>query len=271
MRARVLLGVILLAVGVAVPLLAIAVWGSPWGYRGAPAVLTEVTGDVEISRGSASAAQGGTGALAAAPGMKLQAGDVLRVARFSEAKLRSPATAVTLKDGARLVVGDRLSLGRGTIEVTVAAGQRAAQIDVEGAAPGRPDAQISVQPGRTLVTADGRGTCVVVVLEGSAQATSATGGESAEPGQALLLERGQPPKVQPSSGKIELAAACESAPVKQILGSAAPATQVYLNGRMDYAGADGRFVMPWPTGAVEGILFARDPVGNTDRKLVVCP
>jgi hypothetical protein len=258
-------GIVLLVVGVVAVLGALAVYGAPWGFRGAPAILVEAIGDVEITAGRAPQST-----LAATPGLRLQIGDVVRVGRFSEARLRFPTADVALKDGARALLADgRVVLGRGVAEIVVQPGARAAQIDVEGPAPETPDARITVQPGRAVVSCDGKGTCAVVVQEGSAQASGPLGGESAEPAQALVLQRGAAPVVQPAPTKVALTAECRST-TKSVVGTAALGTQVYLNGKMDYADAAGRFSLPWPPGATEAILFARDAAGNVDRKLVVC-
>jgi hypothetical protein len=270
-RVRIILGALLLVAGIAVPVVAVAMHGVPWGFRGAPAVVLEATGDVEVTPGPARVvAPGAPATLAATPGMRLLAGDGVRVGRFSEARLRFAGADVALKDGARATLGDQhLTVGRGLVEIVVKEGTRGERIDVEGVEPGKPDAQVTVQPGRALISCDGKGTCIVVVKEGSAQATTAVGGESAEPAQSLLLARGSLPVVKPAPTKVELTAECH-AQTKAVVGTAAAATQVFLDGKMDYADGAGKFSLPWPPGASLAILFARDPAGNVDRKLVVC-
>lgn len=264
-------GIVLLVVGLVLAVGAAVVFGAPWGFRGAPAVLLEATGDVEITAGpTRSGGREEQGTVAATPGLRMHVGDVVRVGRFSEARLRFPTADVALKDGARAHLADgRIVLGRGVAEIVVKEGARATLVDVEGPVPETPDGQVSVQPGRAIVSCDGKGTCAVVVKEGSAQATSALGGESAERAQILVLQRGAAPAVKPAPTKVEVAAECASA-TKSVVGTAALATQVWLNGKMDYADASGKFSLPWPPGASEAILFAKDAAGNVDRKLVVC-
>ena len=270
MKVRVLLSVALLIIGIGLPIAALGTKGPPWGFRGHRAVLLDASGDVEIKASDMRAQREGLddASLHETPGLRLDDGDVIRVGRFSEARVRMPNVDIELHDGSRATIGDgRLVFGRGLGRVRVAPGARPLKVEV-----GDAGALVTIQPGITTIAADAKGTFIAYVEQGSAQLSSPKAGDiSAQESSMLYLTRDGRADEIPAPTSLSFGAVCESTRASRVTGSAPRTTQIYAFGQLVYPEVDGTFVIETPSLVSEVFVFARDPAGNTATKVLACP
>lgn len=253
---RLLLAVVLVAVGVAVPSYALYHRGVPWSYQDRAGVLISRVGAVELYARTDEAVSG----TALQPGRWIAAGDELRVASFSRAVVRTPVAEYELVDGARgeFLEGGHLSLGRGLCFVTVAPD---AVVSLRGSG-----AEVELQRGHYRVTANGDGLIAVLVAEGAAN----SGGAQATPGSVLMLSRGKDPQVKPKTTRIALKASVDLGR-GAVAGTTSRGAQVYIDGKLLHADETGAFSAPLPPGDEPIVVFARDVGGEVERVSVVRP
>jgi hypothetical protein len=267
-KARVAAIVVLLVVAIALPIVAIAKKGPPWGYRGHAAVLVEVTGAVELDPSEARRAKMGDGAWKPEVGLFLDKGDGIRVGRYSEARLRMPAGDVALGDDARIVVdeggatGIELRLLRGFIEVTLPQGITPFEVH-------RPthDGKITLRPGQAggsfRIVSDGK-EVRAWVRSGSAEAVVA-GDANAETGKILVVNTTRVPTVIDGSG-FAPTATCDNT---KLVVTAPNTTQVFALKELKYpAGGSVSFDLPTARPAVP--VYARDVTGAHWDTTVPC-
>jgi hypothetical protein len=268
-KVRVLLSVALFIIGIGLPIAALSTKGPPWGFRGHRCVLLDATGDVEVKASDMRAQREGLeeAALKETPGLRLDDGDVVRVGRFSEARLRMPNADIELHDGSRVTIGDgRLIFGRGLGRVRVTPGARPLKIEIDGT-----DATVTVQPGVTTIASDAKGTFIAYVEQGSAQLSSSKAGDiSAQESSMLHLTKDGRAEEVPAPTTLSFQATCDGARQSRVKGTAPRATQLFAFGQLVYPDTDGSFAIETPGLVTEAFVFARDPAGNTATKVLAC-
>ena len=255
-RLVLVLGVLLLGAGIALPLVAVSQRGAPWGFRGHRAVFIEGAGDVQVNdaEGNRKDARAGTW---------IEVGDELRAGRFSIARVKLPEGTLAVADSGVARITDKgVLFSSGAAEVTVPTGPGNLVVEVEGfeqaltIRPAGSDAQVRV-------VADGKGVAFAHVRAGSLDA----GGVNAETGQVLALRRGQAPKAAPAPSAVEFTATCDGTKV-QVTASAG--AQVFVPGFVRVS--DGSALeLDAPAGASRVVVSARDVAGNVSPpQEVVC-
>lgn len=275
MKARIAAAVVLLVLAIALPLVAVSSRGAPWGYRGHQAVLLEATGTVETAVSEARRAREGrdNAAVPPVPGLFLDAGDEIRVGRYSEARLRLPAGEVTIRDGARVVLGagtpaqPALVVARGLVEVSTPPDAPTAppfEVAVDGL-----DASLVLRSGGTgsgtmRLVVDGHG-ARAQVLQGSVEGRATGGDAHAEAGKALVVGADKKPRVEDAPAALPMQATCTGT---KLVVDVADGTQVFAGGAIHYpqAGRIEAVVAARPEVAV----FARDVAGNVAFANVPC-
>jgi hypothetical protein len=267
MKARFAVASLLLVLGVALSIVAIATKGAPWGFRGHQAVVVEAVGDVEIMASDARASRrGGEERLLAAPGTWLDTGDELRVGRYGDVRLRLPGVRIAARNGAALrITQDAATLLRGLIDV---------ELDADDPPPGgsftlSADAQdapivLDGKGGSFTVISDGVGDVTVFVRTGSATVTTSAGPVAADAGELLALDPTGKARELPPPKALPIAASCSDGRVRISLGSsAAPAvgTQVFA-GRSLVLPSSNRIDIEAPPAVSEVVVMARDVAGN---------
>ncbi len=267
-KARLAAIVVLLVVAIALPIVAVVKKGAPWGYRGHAAVLTQVTGAVELDPSESKRAQLGDKAIKPEEGLFLDVGDGVRVGRYSEARLRLPAGDVVLGDDARIVIdqggttGIELRLLRGFIEVHLPHGITPFEV----ALPTH-DGKITLRPGQGggsfRLVSDGKAEVRAWVRSGSAEAVVA-GDANAETNKILVVDGGRVPRVMDAA--FAPVATCDN---QHLLVTAPNTTQVFALKELRYP-VDGTasFDLPAPRPAVP--VYARDVTGASWNMTVPC-
>lgn len=259
-KARVVAIVLLLVVAIALPIVSIAKNGPPWGYRGHAAVLTELTGAVQLDLSEAKSAKLGDAGRKPEPGMFLDVGDGLRVGRYSEARLRLPAGDVVLGDDAHIIVdeggasGIEVRLLRGFIEVHLPQGITPFEV----ALPTH-DGKIVLRPGQGggsfRLVSDGKAEVRAWVRSGSAEAVVA-GDANAETGKILVVDAGRVPRVMDAAAFAPVAS-CDN---QKLTVTAPNTTQVFALKELRYAvGGQATFNLTGPRPAIP--VYARDVTG----------
>jgi hypothetical protein len=272
MKLRLVVAVLLLFVAVGLPVAAVSNNGRPWGFRGHAAVIVDVTGDVQATASEARRDRSGVvdDKLAVTANLHLDAGDELRVARLSQARLRFPHADVVVGDGARVVVADHgLGLGRGFVTVRLTPGVAARftlrlddrrTVTVRG---GSAAAEASF-------VADGRGAVRALVRDGSLEVTGGPDPLLVESNRLLVVD-GSGATVAERPTALGLTATCSAGRVTVV---APPATQLFALGNLAYpealAGAATGSTGIEAGGARTVAVFGRDVAGNVARITVDC-
>lgn len=257
---RVLLSVVLLAVGLGLPAWAIKTRGAPWSFQERDAVVLSSAGNVEIYGGPAR--EGGSGSVDVKPGVALYGGDEVRVGALSRVVVRTPRTELELADGARAIFGEggQLTLARGLVLVELAEGEPLV-VDIEGGL-----GSVELAPGAYRLLANGQGRCFVLVERGVAKAGAAW----ADGGRLLALEKEAAPRsfARPDAVPLDAALDVANGVVK---GTTASGAQLYVNGKLVHARDDGSFSEALPPGDADVVLYARDAAGNVERRVLRRP
>ena len=270
MKLRLVAALLLLLVAVGLPLAAMSNDGPPWGFRGHEAVLLEATGTVEATASEARRQKNNSidDKLEVKANLRLDDGDEIRIARFSQARLRFPAADIVIGDGARAVVGDdAITLVRGVVEIELHAdaSQFTVNLDAGGALT------VRGANAHVVVLADGKGGCQAFVRDGSVEAKTSKGSRLLEPGK-LLVVRGDEAQVVEQPSAVELTATCSAAKLNVV----APAhTQIFAAGALSYpdvaAGADtGSAVLDIEPGTAEVFVVGRNVFGHVGQARAVC-
>lgn len=269
MRARLAATIFLLVIAVALPVVAMLKKGPPWGYRGHAAVILEVTNDVELSASDAKRlALGGVDmVMTPTPGTFLDAGDEVRVGRYSEARLRLPEGEVVLGDDARVRVGvHRLEVLRGLVDVVLPRGTSPFEIALPSH-DGKLMLRAGDQGGSFRIVSDGKSEVRAFVRTGSAEAVAA-GDAHAESGQILILAHGRVPRAEPglAAALFTPVATCDN---KQLSVEVPGASQVIALRQLRYPdNGSAVFALKELTPAVP--VLARDVTGRVWRVSVPC-
>jgi hypothetical protein len=250
LKLRLALSAALLAIGFGLPVWALEHNGPPWSFQDRAGVLLSTTGNIE-AYGS------GGGALVVTPGLWLKTSDEVRVGALSAAVVRTPAADLELADGARVIFGpEGASLARGLLRLQVPEGNEL-RVFAEGLGEA-----VALGAGRYRLTADGKGRLYAFVEQGRATSSA---GLAAKAGELVLLAKGAAASVSAAAEGLVLEATVAGEVLK---GTAAPGAQLYVNGRLLHLGAEGSFSEALPPGEGSVVLFARDPTGNTARKVL---
>lgn len=268
-KARVTAIVVLLVVAIALPIVAVVQRGPPWGYRGHPAVLVELTGTVELYPSEEKLARLGDGAIKPKAGMFLDAGDKLLVGRYSEARVRMPTGDVVLGDDAHVIIdpggstGTELRLLRGLVQVMLPQGITPFEI----ALPAH-DGKITLRPGQGggsfRLVSDGKAEVRAYVRSGSAEAQVA-GDANAETNKILVVDGGRVPRVMDVPALAPIAT-CDNTKLTLAVPNA---TQVFALKELRYPiGGSVSFDLPAARPSVT--VYARDVTGAFWNGTVPC-
>lgn len=280
-KLRLVASLVLLLIAIGLPVAAISTNGPPWGFRGHQAVVLEVAGTVEAAASEARRQKEARvdDKLEVAPNLHLDAGDEVRVARLSQARLRFENAEVTIGDGARVVIGSgRIQLARGLL--TVKTQTLGGPLGGDGA---RKPFEVALDSGTLVVVragaqeavatilADGKGGARAFVVDGSLEARSTSGETLSEPGRLLVVE-GDKSRVIDRPTALAITASCANGKLNIV---APPQVQVFGGGALTYPdttpGAEtGSAIVDVDPGTAEVALFARDVVGNVARVVGNC-
>jgi hypothetical protein len=207
--------------------------------------------------------------LVVAPNLHLDAGDELRAARLSRARLRFPAAVVEVGDAARVVIDERgLRLLRGLVTVApVAEATQPFPVGLDGGAV------VVVRGGgaRATLLADGKGGVRAVVDGGSLELRSGDHATLVEPGRLLVVDGGLG-SLADRPTQLSLSATCAAGRVNVV----APAlTQLFVAGSLAYpdsvpGAATGSVSIDAVSVAGDVPVFGRDVAGNVARIVASC-
>jgi hypothetical protein len=256
-KIRIAAAVLLLVVGIALPIAAVAKRGPPWGFRGHAAVLLSSAGKVEVMRGEDKAVD-------VKPGMFLDAGDIVRVPRYGEARLRLPAGDVVVGDGSTITLVDKsFTLGKGVVEAWLPKGTTPFEVKADGI-----DGKLTLRPGGdggiVRVVADGQSEIRAYVKNGSCEASASGGDAIAETGKVIAIGADKKVHVEGAPSSLAINPVCDG---KRISVEVPPGTQVFAASNL-YFPRDGKVSAEVSSGSVS--VFARDVVGNFARTVVAC-
>lgn len=262
MRARLAATAFLLVIAVALVAAAMMTQGAPWGYRGHAAVIIEATGAVEVG---ASDAKGGADVrMEPVPGTFLDAGDEVRVGRYSQARVRVPGADLLLGDDARVrVAAQGLHVLRGVVEVELPHGTLPFEIVVP-----TPEGKLALRSGDKggsfRIVADGVNEVRAYVRSGSAEAVAA-GDAHAETGQVLVVDAKRVPRVE-AAAPLAPVASCDN---KRLALELPGATQVIALRQLRYPDK-GKVVFDLNEVKPAVPVYARDVTGRVWRAVVPC-
>lgn len=262
MKLRFIAAFLLLLVAIGLPLAAVSSSGPPWGFRGHQAVVVEVTGTVEATASEVRRQRSNSvdDHLEVIPGLALDDGDEVRVARLGEALLRTAVATIRVGDGARLLIGtESLKLTRGQVQVTLLPGARSFAINLDSGG------SVVVRGAGATATllSDGKGNAQAFVDDGSLDARVGTSDTLVEPGKLLTI-RADVAAVGEKPTALSISATCTAGRINVV---SPVAVQVFAAGSMGYpdvaAEADtGSLVFDADDGRAEVPVLARDVTGK---------
>jgi hypothetical protein len=253
-KARFLVALILIILGVGLPLAAVQSHGLPWGYRDRVAVVVSHVGAVEVFS-SKTRVDGAPAAVLIAPGLGLVAGDEVRVGVLSFTEIRFPTGDVEVFDGGRVKIDDGgIEITRGATSFDVHTGAMRLASDVFAFAA-------TLMPGRYRALSDGRERLAVVVEEGR---LDVDGGDAARAGQMLVVERGNKPRIGELPDPPKCSIRCRVVGPGNALaeGEISAHAMGWLNGAFVFGDQRSKFSMPIALDGDDGqaTLFARDVI-----------
>lgn len=217
MTVRYLVGALLLAVGVGLPVAAISGSGLPWEFRERAAVVLERVGTVENQTAPGEVHR-------VEKGEALMAGHEIRVGGLSQVRFRTRTRGeVTVGDASRVtVLDDSVQLGRGLAEVVVPPGAtQRVSLPLLGC-------EVDLLEGQHLLLADGRDRLSMLVERGSASVRFGDGEPKVgQAGQLLSVLRGKEATWGRRMTSLTCSAECSRAQGNvRVKGAADPGSQV---------------------------------------------
>lgn len=264
-----MVAILLHVIAAAVVASAVSDAGVPWGYRGHAAIVVETTGTVELAFAEAHRARSGLGDVDLQPavGQFLDAGDEVRVGRFSEARLRAQTADVVARDGARVSLGDGTSgkpllvMARGLVEVALPPEIGSVEIST----PLTESTLILRGPGgQVRILVDGRAVRAWT-RAGVVEVRASGGTATAEAGKMVVVGADRKPVVQPAASTLEIQAQCTGSLVDIQVPDGA---QVFARAAL-HEPVDGKVEVD-AGGKTQVPIFARDVVGNVAHLVVDC-
>jgi hypothetical protein len=250
-----------MVLAVVLPAIAVASSGLPWRFRGHPAALVETVGTVEFTFADNDKEASNVRAL---PGDRLDKGDVVRVARLSEARLRTPTGDVALHDATTAVLTATAVQLR--IGVATAFG---AKESPQGAVVGLEGLGTVTTAGEAHIAHDGSA-AVVAAISGDATVTQTSGAVvQVAAGTSVRLDRNtvSTAQIRPTDA-FKVTASCSTGRV-EVRSSAA--LQAFVGGKpMLLLRDNAQAAVLDDANQKEAVVFARDLFGRTSLQTVSC-
>ncbi len=262
---RLVVALVLLVVGIALPVAAVKTFGAPWGFGDRAAVVLEKVGVAELYPGPKHPDRRTQPVTAETD---LLAGDEVRVSSLvSMVRFKHRRGEAQLSTGGRMVFfDDRFELERGRMTGTVGVGPMLVDVGQVGS--------VEFDQGAFVVVADGQGHALVKAETGGFRVAKKGGSWlSGRAGEVAVLRRGEEPEVPAAVAKLTLNASCKKIDQTNVIvrGRAPLLSEVLVAGRLVFPDAGNVFELTLArpdSGQVK--LFARDAAGETTRAVARC-